>query len=408
MIKRSAALAVILLGVASAAQALEFQPLGAGSLGVGGAGVARTYGAMAPYWNPAGLAFAPKSLTVSLTAGVGIQPKGKLAQDLDDLNTTHNAWNSDQTNLTKANALADAVNSLINTTGKDNLRVTAGAALGAQVKHLGFGVYGTFEGGAIPNQGGIPIPTPLSLAITQAQVNAALNSKTVAVRGIALVEVPLSWGQAIDLGSAGKLGLGASLKYLYGETTSKLDQHVFDTTNNSGVSSSDLTHDLSRNRKTSSTYGIDLGMLWKPSTATAIGLVAKNLNSPSFSTNSVFGDKINVDRQVRAGVSWDALSWMELTGDVDVLKNTTVVPGIKTQHLGGGAEFHPYSSLKLRVGGYTDLAASTSGAITAGLSLGIPWLYFDLDGAYGLGSVKYNKSTYPTEAKVQFSTNVAF
>ena len=406
MIKRSAALAVILLGVASAAQALEFQPLGAGSLGVGGAGVARTYGAMAPYWNPAGLAFAPKTVTVSLTAGVGLQPKGKLAQDLDDLNTTHDAWNSDQANLTKANALADAVNALIGTTGKDNLRVTAGAALGAQVKHLGFGVYGTFEGGAIPNQGGTPIPTPLSLAITQAQVNNALNSKTVTVRGIAVVEAPISWGQAVSLGSAGKLGIGGSLKYLYGEATSKTNQQVFDTTNNTGVSSTDLTHDLSKNRKTSSTYGIDLGLLWKPSSSTALGLVGKNLNSPSFSTNS--GDKIDVDRQVRAGFSWDALSWLELTGDVDVLKNTTVVPGIKTQHLGGGAEFHPYSCLKLRAGAYTDLATSSSGAVTAGLSLGIPWLYFDLDGAYGLGSVKYNKSTYPTEAKVQFSTNIAF
>src|SRR6185369_733621 len=106
MIKQSAAVAALLLGLGSAAHALEFQPLGAGSLGVGGAGVARSYGAMAPYWNPAGLAFAPKAATVSLTAGVGIQPKGKLAQDLDNLNTTHKAWNTDQTNLIKANALA--------------------------------------------------------------------------------------------------------------------------------------------------------------------------------------------------------------------------------------------------------------------------------------------------------------
>jgi len=60
------------------------------------------------------------------------------------------------------------------------------------------------------------------------------------------------------------------------------------------------------------------------------------------------------------------------------------------------------------VGGYTDLATSSSGAVTAGLSLGIPWLFFDLDAAYGLGTVKYDKDTYPSEAKVQFSTNLAF
>ena len=405
MIKQSMAAAVVLLGMASAAHALEFQSLGAGALGVGGAGVARTYGSMAPYWNPAGLAFAPKSVTVSLSAGGGLEPKGRLAQDLDDVSTTHNAWDSDQANQVKANALADAVNALIGTTDKDNLRVTAGAALGVQIKHVGFGAYGTFEGGAIPNPGGATIPTPLSSAITQNQVDAALNSKSVRVRGIALVEVPLSYGYALDLGSAGKLGVGSSVKYLYGETVDK-NEAVFNQAANSTLSSTDLTHDISKNRKTSSTYGIDCGLLWKPSKAVALGLVAKNLNAPSLSTAA--GEKIEVGRQVRAGLSLEPLSWLELTGDVDVFSNSTIVPGLKTQHLGGGAELHPFSCLKLRAGGYTDLAATTSGAVTAGLSLGIPWVFLDLDGAYGLGTVKFDNKSYPTEAKVQASLNLAF
>jgi len=412
MIKRFTAVAVILLGLAPAAHALEFQSLGAGSLGVGGAGVARNYGAMAPYWNPAGLAFAPKTVTVALTAGVGIQPEGKLAQDIDDLNTANKAWNSaDQTStnsLPQALGLANAFNALNDTTSKDNLRLTAGAALGVQVKHLGLGVYGTFEGGAIPQPDGVSLSIPTdaaSLAAFQAQASTALNSKTVTVRGLALIEVPISYGYEMNLGRAGKLGVGTTAKYLYGEATS-MPKNVFDASSNSTVSSTDLTHDLSKSTKSSSSYGLDVGLLWKPSTSTAFGLVAKNLNAPSFSTPS--GEKIVVDRQVRAGVSLNPWSWLELTGDVDVLPNTTIVPGIKTQHLGGGAEIHPFSCLKLRAGGYTDLAATTSGAATAGLSLGIPWLFFDLDGAYGLGSVKYDNKSYPTEAKVQFSTNIAF
>lgn len=405
MIKRSAALAVILLGIGSAAHALEFQPLGSGSLGVGGAGVARTYGAMAPYWNPAGLAFAPKTVTVSLTAGAGIRPEGNLAQDIDNLNSAKKGWDhanqADISSLPQALALADAFNALNNTTAKDNLRLTVGAALGAQVKHLGFGLYGTFEGGAIPQPGStnLTVPTDLaSLTTFAANAQTALDGKTVLIRGIALVEVPLSYGYAFDLGKAGKLGVGGSAKYLRGEATSMAK-------NVGNTGSSDLTKDLTKHLKSSSSYGVDLGLLWKPTGATSVGLVAKNLNAPSF---KVDGDKITVDRQVRAGASWDALSWLELTGDVDVVSNSTLVDGIKSQHLGGGAEFHPFSCLKLRAGAYTDLAQSTSGAVTGGLSLGIPWLYFDLDGAYGLGSVKYNKSTYPTEAKVQFSTNVAF
>jgi hypothetical protein len=412
MIKRSAALTVILLGLASAAQALEFQPLGSGSLGVGGAGVARTYGAMAPYWNPAGLAFAPKSVTVSLTAAAGITPEGKLAQDLDDLSKAKKAWDnsnqSDLSSLPQAIGLANALNALNDTTSKDNLRLTVGAALGVQVKHLGFGVFGTFEGGAIPNPNGAPLTIPsdaASLAAFQASATSALNAKTVSVRGIALIEAPLSYGYAIDLGGAGKLGIGATAKYLYGAAMD-VDKHVFDASSNSTISSNGLTHDLSKDLSGSSSFGIDVGMLWKPLDAAAFGLVAKNLNSPSFHTAA--GEEIVAGRQVRAGLSLTPLSWLELTGDVDVLSNATIVPGLKTQHLGGGVELHPFSCLKLRAGGYTDLVSATSGAVTAGLSLGIPWFYFDLDAAYGMGSVRYNNATYPTEAKVQFSTNLAF
>ena len=408
MIKHAVTAAVLVLGLASASQALEFQSLGTGSLGVGGAGVARNYGAMAPYWNPAGLAFAPKSVTVSLSVGAGLKPEGMLAQDLDSLSTTHSAWNSDQSNPTKAQSLANALNSLIDTTAKDNLRLTAGAALGAQVQHFGFGVYGTFESGAIPNPGGSHLPTdPAALALlTSSQIESALGSKTISVRGIALVEVPLSYGYSFDLGPAGKLGIGGSAKYLYGETTSKENEPVFNSGSDSTTSSSDLTHDLSKNMKGSSNFGVDLGVLWKPFASTSFGVVAKNLNAPSFSTTS--GEKITVGRQVRAGFSLEPLSWLELTGDVDVLSNKTIVPGINSQHLGGGAEIHPFSCLKLRAGGYTDLTASSSGAVTAGLSLGIPWIYFDIDGAYGLGTVRYDNKSYPTEAKVQFSTNLAF
>ena len=408
MIKHAATAAVIVLGLASASQALEFQSLGTGSLGVGGAGVARNYGAMAPYWNPAGLAFAPKSVTVSLSVGAGIKPEGMLAQDLDSLSSTQTAWNSDQSNSNKAQSLANAFNSLIDTTAKDNLRMTAGAALGAQVQHFGFGVYGTFEGGAIPNPGGTKLPTDAAslVGLSSDQIKTDLGSKTISVRGIGLVEVPLSYGHAFDLGAAGKLGVGASAKYLYGEATAMENEQAFNSGSNSTTSSSDLTHDLSKSMKGSSSFGIDLGVLWKPFASATFGLVAKNLNAPSFSTAS--GEKIAVGRQVRAGVSLEPLSWLELTGDLDVLSNSTIVPGINSQHLGGGAEFHPFSCLKLRAGGYTDLVASTSGAVTGGLSLGIPWLFFDIDGAYGLGTVRYDNKSYPTEAKVQFSTNLAF
>jgi len=407
MIKRSAAVAAFLLGLGSTAQALEFQPIGSGSVGVGGAGVARTTGAMAPYWNPAGLAFAPKTTTVSITAGVGLKPQGKLTEDLDNLNKANDAWNGTQ-NQTNADALANAFNALVDAGAKDNLHVTGQAAFGTQVQHFGLGAYGTFEGGANPNPGGTKLSVPVTVdGNTQTTIDAALASKTVSIRGIALVEVPVSYGYAFDLGSWGKLGAGASVKYMNGMVTAKDNQPIYDATNKSVVSSSDLAKDLRKNTHDSSTVSFDLGALWKPTQSLAVGLVGKNLTSPSFTAKG--GQEITVGRQVRAGLAWDALSWLELTADVDVFSNSTLVPGLKSQTLGGGAEFHPFSCLKLRAGGYTNLAGSGSdGALTAGLSLGIPWFFLDLDAAYGLGTVKFDNKSYPSEGKVQVSLNFAF
>ena len=143
--------ALVLLAFCQSAQALEFQAVGNGALGVGGAGVARTSGAMSPYWNPAGLAFAEKTVSVSISAGVGLEPGKKLAEDLDNLSTVYKAWDNkvNSSGFSQAGAetssLVSAVNSISNS---DNLRATADGAVGIQVKHFGTGVFGTFEGGA--------------------------------------------------------------------------------------------------------------------------------------------------------------------------------------------------------------------------------------------------------------------
>ncbi|GFE61958.1 conjugal transfer protein TraF [Geobacter sp. AOG2] len=399
MLKRSVVAAVVVLGLCESGHALEFQAVGNGSLGVGGAGVARSDGAMSPYWNPAGLAFAKKSVTVSLTAGAGLQPDKKLAEDMDNMSKAYDAWNNNQADATAQTNLADAV---ANVSPTDNLRATADAALGVQVKQFGFGVFGTFEGGAVPHT--VPVDTSSINAI-----NTTLSQETVTTRGIALIEAPVSYGYLMDVGKLGHVGLGVTGKYLYGEATSTTSQ-IFDTATGTSISSKDLTKDLSKNRNGSSSWGVDLGAMWKMGSflpvPVTVAMVGKYLNSPSFKAKN--GDKITVDPQVRAGFSAELLSWLDLVGDVDVIKNTTLVPGLKSQKLGGGAEFHPFESLKFRAGGYTDLAESGSGAVTAGFSVGAPFLFLDIDGAYGLGSVRYDNHSYPSEGKVQCSLNMAF
>jgi hypothetical protein len=413
MFRRFAVLSLAIFGFCQSAHALEFQAIGNGALGVGGAGVARSYGAMAPYWNPAGLAFADKTVSVSVVGGVGLMPGKKLAQDLDNLSTTYKAWNNNQTSVSDAQSLASAVNNISNT---DNLVATIDGAVGIQIMHFGTGVFGTFEGGATPNISQIPQSDINAIATaTPATINAAsqnlkndLAKSTVTPRGIMLLEIPLSYGHDFDLDAFGHLGLGISLKYLYVETTS-VTQSIYNSSNDKIVSSSDLTKQLSKNLSTKGNFGLDLGALWKIGRVvpvpTSIGLVGKNLNAPSFSVQS--GDKIPVDPQVRAGIAISPLEWLDIVADLDVIKNTTVVPGLRSQQFGGGVEFKPLSSLKLRAGGLTDLVQSTGG-LTAGFSVGIPLVFFDLDGEYGLGSIKYQNKSFPSEAKVQFSMNFAF
>ena len=399
MLKRCAVLSLALFGLCRSAHALEFQAIGNGALGVGGAGVARTFGAMAPYWNPAGLAFADKTVSVSVAGGAGIIPGKKLAQDLDNLSTTYKAWNNNETIGTAQN-LVSAVDGISNS---DNLHAMIDGAVGIQIKNFGTGVFGTFEGGATPNISQIPPGTnnPITL-----QNDLALS--TVNPRGIMLFEVPFSYGHDFDFDQFGHLGLGISLKYLYAETTAA-SQSIYNSTTNSILSSSDLTKQLSKDLNHQGNFGLDLGALWKigrvAPVPTSLGIVGKNLNAPSFSDKA--GDKIPVDPQIRAGLAVSPLEWLDFVADLDVIKNTTVVPGLRSQQFGGGVEFKPFSSLKLRAGGLTDLAQST-GALTAGFSVGIPWVFFDLDGAYGLGTVKYENKTVPSEAKVQFSLNFAY
>jgi hypothetical protein len=154
-------LGLIISGTASAA---EFQPMGA--LGIGGAGVARTFDSHAPYWNPAGLAFSDKSFSSRIDASVGLKVNDGLADNVDrlsDLNfDTFSKYNAGST----AQTVTDTVKALSILSDikekKGTLAIDGNAVVGFQIKHFAFGAFGTMEGFAqplpdttniLPNQG---------------------------------------------------------------------------------------------------------------------------------------------------------------------------------------------------------------------------------------------------------------
>ena len=141
----AAAAAFTLAGTAYSA---EFQPFGA--LGIGGAGVARTTNAMAGYWNPAGLAFNERAVSVPIAVSAGLRVSKGLAQNVDRLadftegnpSTLDNLKDIDTTAV-NPQALGDIV-SLLSVikdieTQKGTISLGSNAVVAVQVKHFSFG-----------------------------------------------------------------------------------------------------------------------------------------------------------------------------------------------------------------------------------------------------------------------------
>jgi len=153
--KRLLAAAALISGFAGTSLAADFQTIG--TMGMGGAGVARDMGAYAPYWNPAGLAFATKTFSTTIGAGAGLRVSEGLADNVDRLSkfTEGNPSALDSlknldTGATNAQKLGEIVNLL--TVMKDvsvqkgTLSLDMDASVGFQMKQFGLGLFVLSEG----------------------------------------------------------------------------------------------------------------------------------------------------------------------------------------------------------------------------------------------------------------------
>ena len=517
--KRLLVAAVVTAGFAGTAFAADFQTIG--TMGMGGAGVARDMGSYAPYWNPAGLAFATKSFSTTIGAGVGLRVSEGLADNVDRISKFTEGSPSTFDNLSNLSTLnnnpaviADMVNLLTVIkdieTQKGTLSVNADVGLGLQVKNFGFGVFALNEGygrplsdlvNVLPAQtpGGAGITTAdlITLAGTtspaqtffnfaqQTQITNALNaigittladqtniinalgnnlanptnpnlptltpqqaadtfSTTVApafsstsninnnqtavmVKNVLFTEIPISYGHAIDMGTSGKIGLGVSIKPIIGRVYQTRIQLI---ENGQSVSSKDVVDGFKDNYEESTNVTLDLGAQYKYANLLTVGLVAKNLTSPTFKSPALKNQKgqlvlpdgtltltpfkdadVKLKPQARLGVELAPLSWLTFAADLDLTENESVLAGLdfKNRQLGGGVELSPLSWFKLRAGMYKNLADSSLGNVaTAGLTFGIPWVLLEVDGAYGLKTAKYKNEDYPRESRVQVQLVMQF
>lgn len=348
------------IGVLLAASALpshvsaaEFVIVGPRPMGMGGAGVAVTTNALATYWNPAGLAM---TQTVDIRAQGGGQALDRegLGDALHDLENFNRADTS-PTNLAYAQSIADRVN-------QAGASVSVNGSAGLYLKgHLGEHAFG-FNVSDVATGGGF-VSTPVQVSQPGGAGTPINMAGQMALRGLEARQLAFSYAYAFfdktfSIGITAKVIQGAA----YNGST--------DLQGGSGVSTTDRFGKPS----ISLSYGIDIGAIYRPSSWVRFGVVAKDLNKPTF--DAAGGGELQLEPQVRAGVALNPYSSLTLAADVDATSNKTFVPGVKSQLLSLGVEQTILSEfLSFRVGTFKNMQdASTPFVPTAGL--GLRWFSF--------------------------------
>lgn len=350
------------------AMALEFVTVGPRSMGMGGAGVAITTDSLATYWNPAGLA-------MTQTVDVRIQGSGQVIDRLgiaDAIRDLENFKDPSPANLAKAQDIAARIN-------RDGATVSINGSAGLYIKgHLGEHAFGVNISDVITGGGFVSDPArafvnpnPNCADPTTVTSPAACLTGTMALRALEVRQAAFSYAYAFadkmfSIGVTGKILQGAAYRG-----------------NMALTGGTDVTITDNFGKPTISTaFGIDVGAIYRPSSWLRFGLVAKDINQPTF--NDVGGGELKLGPQVRGGVAVNPYSSLTLTADVDATSNKTFVPDIKSQMLSLGAEQTIFSEfLSFRLGAFKNMKdAGTPFTPTAGLGLRLFAFRADVGGGY--------------------------
>ncbi len=400
----------------------EFQPLGFTSVGMGGAGVANAKGSVGIYYNPALIAKHRYSAEFSLGLGIGgreynlinridrIANKDTLSETIDHI--ANNAPRS-KTNGIYAKRMEDALEQLYALSQGNGFSIQPTAEFAAQMGNFGIGVFGEGDLTAkavIDRQhlyvivkkdnnyyyydpkndvyGASNEELYRKYSLEYALDN---NLTYLDIKGIGLAEVPIAYAHSFNIKNS-QLNVGISLKYMEGFTYKNkisIDSN-----------SDELENSLNKNKKVSSNFGIDIGVLLSADKIN-IGLVAKNINSPKFKFYD--GSKYTIKPMVRGGINLELTNWLEFAMDIDLTENNTLIPDYKSQYIGGGFNIHQ-SWFSIRAGAMRNMLQDDEGTIyTAGFGLGIKWFQLDLSGEASTKTGTYDGQDIPRYFKVNLA-----
>ncbi|NOY83243.1 MAG: conjugal transfer protein TraF [Nitrospirae bacterium] len=221
----------------------------------------------------------------------------------------------------------------------------------------------------------------------------ALSQNTSSLRfvGIALFEVPLTYGRAFSE----NLSIGGNLKYMkariYDVDIDILNQDF-----------GDALDDALDKYQEDSNFGIDLGALYRVGETFRVGLVGRNLNAPKFGN-------LKEEAQVRTGIAYQPNRMFTLAADLDLTKNDISVGSrLKSQNVGVGLELD-LIFLQLRGGAYKNMAENDIGLVyTAGLGVNLWLVNLDIGASMSKDSTNLDGDKIPEEARAEFALSMLF
>lgn len=194
-----------------------------------------------------------------------------------------------------------------------------------------------------------------------------------------------------------KLIVAPAIKIIKGETSSSYIRLLDSASKNTNIGDQ-LTD--SKNAKSSTAITLDLGLLYAVNARWNIGLMGKDLSSPSFETS--IGEDIKLERNVRLGTAYEYSQkpgWRGiLAADVDALKNTSsIVKGAERQELSLGLSQDLMGWLSLRAGlGNNFGGTNDSTSYSAGLGIQLFRLFLDVSAMKSNDDVTVDGNDFPT------------
>ena len=226
------------------------------------------------------------------------------------------------------------------------------------------------------------------------------NTTSVVMRAMSIVEIPFSYGYALTP----QIAVGATAKLMFGRlyNTRVL---VF------AADNTEVIDAIDENYESSTTIGFDLSALARFDMLN-LGVVLRNINRPTFDGFDDAGFAVDdgvVDSQITIGAAWMPTPTLTLEANIDLLEAGTVIGSLETQNIAIGAEWDVASTVALRGGIHQNIAIEdTDPVLSAGIGFDLFAARIDFAGAIGLGTVEYDGSDWPTEARAALGIQIDF